>query len=782
MKCLLKPTLTLFLLVITIIGVSLLPDSLPQTLLMFIGLLSICLTVIAFRGSLFFPFRAAYKLKAVSWCLAVLLMGVVIGGNYARQVTLKWLPDDLNKKEVRIKGIVAGLPIASGETTRFDVLPETPVGSGYSGKIRLSWFQAQELIPGETWQFIVKLKRPHGFASEGAMDYEAWIVRQGVQATGYVKQAERLSDPAYGSQWIHSLRLSLRQWVAANSSSANQGMLIALLTGDKSGLSSQQWQRLNTSGTTHLMVISGLHIGLMAALGFWLARCLGSVGCLPLKRCSLPILASVSGLLLALLYAALAGFSIPVQRALVMTFVALCGPVVGVKPASLTLWLVALTFVLVLDPLAFTSQGFWYSFLAVGALLFGLGARRQSSSRWQALLKPQWVVFCVLTPLLLMAGQPVSFFSPVINLLAIPLIGVLVVPLLLLAALLSLCWSWMAVHILWVTDQLISLFQWLLISIEPFMAPIPAHADPGWVVTILTLIGVFLLISPAALKLRWFALVLLLPWFFPIESKPVTGQAEVTVFDVGQGLSLLIRTRHHTLIYDTGDRFTEEVSAADRVIIPGLKSAGIRSIDKVMISHGDRDHSGGLPALEKHFGELKVWAGSDIVNYDGSYTQCQEGQSWEWDGVYFQVLAGGGFKLSNECSCVLKITAGEDSLLLPGDISKKVEKKLLLNSEALKARVLLAPHHGSKYSSSAAFLTAVQPEVVIYSAGYLNQFGHPASETSERISAVGARTYNTATDGSVSYILGRSKSDQPLKLSGYRESHSRYWWRYTHSP
>ena len=758
MQYLLKPTLSLLILVIAIIGSSVVPHILPPTIVVFTGILAVSLTGYVLRGSL------------LSGYLAIFFLGVVWVSGYARQVSQGWLDDELHQTIQVIQAVVVGMPVVSGELTRFDVRPLSDLDVALPAGIRLSWFRAPELRPGDVWQFTVKLKRPHSFASPGVMDYEAWIVRQKIQATGYVKEAKLLESPEPWSQWLSRFRLKLKLWIKNNSGEATQGMLIALLTGDKSGISQAQWQQLNLSGTTHLLVISGLHIGLMSALGFWLVSWIGMIVPLPLRRCPLPVIAGISGLLLALFYAALAGFSIPVQRALIMTSVALAGPVFGVRASVVTLWLLALALVLLLDPLAFTSQGFWYSFLAVAALIFGLGGRcrQRAVNRW---LKPQWVVFCMLTPLLLMSGQSVSLFSPLINLLAIPFIGVLVVPLILLAGFLSALWPWLAYWLLVLADQLMVLFQWGLTKIEPYLFPLAVQGEPDKTTLILTLIGVLLLISPASLRLRGFALIVLLPWFFPGHDIPEYGQAEVTVFDIGQGLAVLIQTRNHVLIYDTGDRFTDELTAADRVLLPGLRSAGIKHIDRVMISHGDRDHSGGLSSLVRKFGELDVWAGSDIENYQGDYHQCQAGQHWQWDGVDFRILAGGEFKLSNDRSCVLKISAGNHHVLLPGDISKKVEHHLLAYQDGLQANVLVAPHHGSKYSNSQDFLKAVRPEVVVFSSGFANRFGHPAKETRERVMEAEARAYNTAEHGSVSFTLG----GKDLQVSGYRQVHPRYW-------
>lgn len=769
MSYLIKPHWGLLQLSTMIALTALLPDAPSQMAMVALWVVSAGLTVlVVFCSIRMLP-------------LLLLVIGALIGGHHGLQVKSGWLDERLQGLDQVISGRIVSLPVQSGQVMRFDFKPDgraSVVDSDFKlpGRIRLSWFngpaEAQAVQPGERWQLTLRLRRPHGFASPGAFDYEAFLARQGVQATGYIKSGVLLSKATLLDQPFDQLRMKLRSWLETAASPESRGMLVALATGDKSGISQQQWQRLNISGTTHLMVISGLHIGLMAAVGMAMAGLLARLGLLPLKRLPLPLLGGALALTLAMFYALLAGFSIPVQRALVMLLVALSGPLAGIKSSTFTLWATALAAVLAIEPLAVTSQGFWYSFMAVAALLFGVSGRSHRLS-WRAKLgKPQWVVFCVLTPLLLVNGQAVSPLSPFINLVAIPLIGLLVVPLLLLASCLYPWIPWLANHVLFLADGLISVFNGLLSLCEPWLLAIPPQLATDSLGMILAVLGMFLLISPSALGLRWLAPFLLLPLLLPVETLPAHGQAEVKVLDVGQGLSVLIRTRNHVLLYDTGDRFSEQVTAADRVILPALASARVRHIDRVIISHGDRDHAGGLATLVERLGPLDVWSGSRIPDFTGAVKTCNAGDRWEWDGVQFQVLAGGGYVRSNESSCVVKVLAGNDSVLLPGDISGRVERRLMAAGVDLSSRKLLAAHHGSRHSSTSDFLGAVKPEVVIFSAGYGNRFGHPARETLSRVELTGAHAVNTASDGTLTFTLGGSDNG----INGYRHTHRRYWW------
>ncbi len=771
-KTIWNPTQILFLFSLSLASVSVLPYLPQEMILIGVGIASILLTCTGLFCS------------RVCLNTGIILLGFTLAVLHGYRINDRLLPEHMQGKDLAITGIVSSLPVIDGNVVRFFFTPDTAEVNPVRHPVRLSWYDRSKdipsdnvpsgfnLVPGDHWQLLVRLKRPHGFASPGAFDYEAWTARQGISATGYVKAGDKLAESSSWLFYTDRLRLELRRWLIASIESDSVGPLIALLTGDKSSISQAQWQLFNATGTTHLMVISGLHIGLMALLGFWLGRVLGFLGLLPLRRVPLPVLAGVLSLVFASGYAVLAGFSIPVQRALVMTLIALSGPLFGIRAGSITLLLSALSVVLLFDPLAVTSPGFWYSFIAVATLIFGLGGRQNSRQWWERVCRPQWVVFCVLTPILLFNGQPVSPLSPLINFLAIPFIGLLVVPLLLFSAVIRYAHEDIAGALLGFLDECLQLFQIALIKCAELTNLIPASGSYHWLVIVLTIGGSLLFISPVALRVRILAPVFFLPWLYPFKHQIEPGLAEVTVLDVGQGLSVLIQTSSHVLLYDTGDAFSDTFTAADRVILPALRSRGIEKIDRIVISHGDRDHSGGLSRIKKAYPDAEVWAGSPIADYDNIDEYCHKGQSWQWEGVRFKMLAGGSQKLSNESSCVLKVITESDQFLLPGDISRKVERQLVASGQDLSSTILLAAHHGSKYSSSSQFLNSVKPAAVIFSAGYANRFHHPAEETVKRVSLSGAQIWSTTTEGSLTFLLG----DGVSRISGYRQTHKRYWW------
>lgn len=750
-----------------IFGISLIaqcPGPYFSLCLKVIGVLLVPLIALSFRWRGLIP---------VVFCLTGMLVSVWHG----LQIQDHWLPEAFFGQTIELSGTIHGLPADLDTLQRFNFRADPEPGSNLSD-IRLSWYGGPELVPGDRWHLAVKLKPPLGNSSPGAFDMQAWAAREGIQAGGYVRSGVWLGQ-GDGSLSLTVLRDRLRQSIGrrvkACLNSDVSGLLVALMIGDKSGITRNQWQWLNKTGTTHLLVISGLHIGLMASLGFWLALTLGRLGVLPLAVIPLPVFTALSALLLAMAYAFLAGFTIPVQRALVMVGVALSGNFLALKPRPSTLFLLALALVLTIDPLAFTSAGFWYSFAAVAVLLYGFVGRRGMNVHWQRWGHPQWVVFLLLFPLLQFNGQSVSLISPLLNLVAIPLVAGLMVPMALLALLLSVFSLRLFHGLLQLLDRLMSYFvqtlQWF--DQPEFDWLVVEHDSGNWCAAALAVLAVFLLLSPRAIGLYRMTPILLLPWLQPERRMPETGLAKVAVLDVGQGLSVLVQTHSHTLLYDTGDAVWPHFSMAERIVIPYLGNNSVPCLDRVVISHGDRDHAGGLQALQSSLCSGDVWAGSGMVDYSGYVHACEAGQVWEWDQVRFEFLAGSGqWSLTNERSCVLKITANGESLLLTGDIGRQAEGSLLSLPVALQSDFLLLPHHGSKHSGSEAFLQAVQPSVVLISSGFLNRFRHPSSETLDRVSKLDVQVFNTAKHGTLEFVLGESD-----KVEAYRQQQRHYWQR-----
>jgi len=444
--------------------------------------------------------------------------------------------------------------------------------------------------------------------------------------------------------------------------------------------------------------------------------------------------------------------------------------------------------VLLWDPLAPQGVGFWLSFGAVGSLLYAFGLRTHSRGFWWRWIRPQWVVFVAFFPVLLFFFQQVSLVSPLANVIAIPVVGFVLVPLCVLMV-----GAEIVVQItgLGVFETLVNQLSFaasfgleLIVELLRLLAEIPGGQ---WVSTLsvwallCALAGVLLMLSPCGLPARWLALFCFLPLFVGPDNKPPSGYFEMTVLDVGQGLAVQISTRNHHLVYDVGARFNANFDAASAVILPYLRQRGIRSLHRVIISHGDNDHAGSLPMLLAELPVDDVMSGaSGKVSEREDVMPCQAGFSWQWDQVTFELMQTESlfWNKENNRSCVLKVSTQNMSVLVPGDIETRAEVALVKKyGEALQADVLLAPHHGSLSSSSDVFLNQVQPSVVIVSSGYRNRFGHPHPKVMARYQERQINVLNTANEGAIR-VSNRQAELEPEAgpvIESYRHEFKRYW-------
>ena len=711
--------------------------------------------------------------------LGSMLLGISIGLLHGHHTLENILPEYLQNQTLELQGIIMDIPNKSSQCSRFDFVLTPHQHINILGKIKLSWYHPPILHAGDIWTLTVRLKRPHSFSSPYTFDAEAWAIRSGITATGYVLTGQYLKPDTSILSRLNILRekihLHIQNATSLYNNTTSASILSALIVGYKSGIPPTLWQTFAVTGTAHLVVISGLHIGFLTLLGYWLMLFLGRYFFIPWIIFPLPHIANIFSLILAIGYALLAGFDIPVQRALVMILVARIGPIFSLRPAPSTLIITALAVVLTLQPLAITSTGFWYSFWIVIILLYYFSNRFDyQETRWKKFIEPQLVAFCAISPLLLFNTQAVSILSPLINLIAIPFCSLLLVPMLLLSVPLNYflpkCTSW-----LWFTlDQCSLWFVDALTYITPFCESLAWQFSMTMAALTCTGIGVLILLSPPQLQLRKISLFFFLPLVFPKIDTPKYGTAAVTIFDVGQGLAVLIQTQNHTLLYDTGDKFSEHKSIADHVIIPWLIQKNIKKLDLIIISHDDQDHTGGLKSLTQYSNNTLVISGTPIKNFPNSLLASKYPNQWQWDGITFKIIrTKTAYKKTNDQSCILHISSQTDSILLPGDISTRVENKLVKEQKLPPTTYLIAPHHGSRYSLSNTFLDAVQPSAILFSSGYCNRFKHPEKSTLQRAQNCGADLWNTASHGTLSLILGSKNSTE---ISGYRLSQRRYWW------
>lgn len=744
--------------------------------------------------------------------LAAALLLFSVTGLRASHFTAQALNPVLEGRDIRVTGMVVAMPqpLEGGQRLRLAVESATLEGQAVRlpELMDLGWYHrpqhgsadadtvAPALVrPGERWQMTVRLKAPHGLRNPHGFDYELWAWEQGVQAVGDVRAGKKDTAPQRLAatyqypveQARQQVRDAIMAQLAANPADAASqrvaGVVAALVTGDQRAIERSDWDLFRTTGVSHLMSISGLHITLFAWLAAALIRLLwrrSSRLCLLLPA---PSAALVGGALLAAAYALFSGWGIPAQRTISMLCAVALLRLWGLRWPWPHVWLLTCAAVVLPDPWALWQPGFWLSFVAVGILFAsdpGAGVPDSPSvvGHFLSMLREQWVVTLALTPLgLLMFGQ-VSLVGFGANMLAIPWTTLVVTPLAFLGVVWAPLWQLAAMAV----QAMVLLLEWfaavpwaaLWLPIAPLWAGMAAVA------------GGTLLALSWPWPVRLLGLPLMIPVFFWQPPRPAPGQFELLAVDVGQGSAVLVRTATRTLLYDAGPRTSAGSDAGSRVLVPLLRAQGER-LDTLLLSHRDSDHTGGALAVLQAQPQAQL-LGSVTEEADlqalRPVTACVAGQRWRWDGVEFSILhplpveaapATVGMRKArsstNAQSCVLRIVAPSGvAALLPGDIESAQEQLLLAQNAPLRADVLLLPHHGSKTSSSAAFLDAVQPRSAWAQSGYRNRFGHPAPEVLERLQERGIALVDSVRCGAAQW-----SSTQPGSVHCQRQLQARYW-------
>ncbi|MDC8804269.1 DNA internalization-related competence protein ComEC/Rec2 [Halomonas pacifica] len=649
--------------------------------------------------------------------------------------------------EVRHQGALARL--------RLDVAACVPLEAGRLPcdtlrQLRLSHYAPpDEMAAGESWRLAVRLRPPAGLSNPSGFDYRAWLWREGIDATGYVRAEpvpERLAPAAPSPRDLALAHLASRELP-----DSARRWLAALTLGASESLTPADWERLNATGTTHLVVISGLHVGLVAGFALLLGR--GVARLVTPRAWRLALWPWWLAALAAGAYAGLAGLAPPALRALVMALIGLWVASGRHAPGPWQGWWLALALVLLLDPLSLWRPGLWLSFLAVALLiLIWQGRPRPRGVRgwlW-ALVRTQWLLAPWMAAAVLLAFDRLATAAPLVNLLAVPLVSLALVPLGLLGWLLAwapplsgACW--------WLFAELVVALEALL---EASLHWLPPWFSEPWERLPLAL-GLGLLALTWALPglaRGWRALIsawlMTLPlWLTP--PVPASGEATLRVWDVGQGQAVEIATANHRLLYDAGPRFTSGYTPLAGLWPPG------RRFDRVIISHADLDHAGGVPALAEH--RVGDWLAPRGEAIGVPFAPCQAGQAWRWDGVDFRLLwpppGSRPAYRGNDSSCVLLVSAGERRVLITGDVGREVERRIL-RQVPTPLDVLVAGHHGSRGSSGPQFVERLRPRLVIYSAGRDNPFGHPDDEVVRRFARQGSCQWSTALDGALTLRLG----------------------------
>lgn len=700
------------------------------------------------------------------------------------------LPHAWEGRDIQVVGVVATMPQPQerGERFELDVEQVLTTDAQAPAHISLTWYAENNTGPnfpqtmfhaGERWQLTVRLKRPHGTLNPHGFDFEAWALENNIRATGYVRKLDgnrKLESlvirPAY---LVEAAREHIRQRMQKTLSEKRYGgILQALSIGDEAAIRQADWQTFLHTGTNHLMSISGLHITMLAGLAFAFAHALWRRSerlalALPARKA-----ATIAGVLVAMIYALIAGYSVPAQRTFLMLLVIALALWSGRNVSIARVLGLALLVVVLLDPWAVLAAGFWLSFGAVAIIAYALGGRLQRPHWLKEAAYVQWAVSLGLVPLLLVLFHQISVISPIANALAIPLVSLVVVPLTLAGSLLPLPWLLSLAH------DIMSIgmagLQWL--SALP-VSTWQQHAPPGWTLP-LALLGVLWMLLPRGFPMRWLGLVALMPMLLLRPAPLSHGTFQVAVLDVGQGLAVVVQTASHVLLYDTGPRYSAQSDSGARIVVPFLRGSGVLRLDGMVVSHHDNDHAGGMASV---LAQIPTgWVASSLPHgalgiTDVKHVPCMAGQSWVWDDVRFDMLHPTAESYSkrvkdNERSCVLRVSTPYGSLLLPGDIERRAERELVSNISMLASDVLVVPHHGSKTSSTKAFIEQVRPRVAVFTVGYRNRFGHPKADVVTRYRENGSQLLRTDHQGA---LLMRFDGSQAINIRRWRTEARRYW-------
>ena len=694
------------------------------------------------------------------WCLCTrlwpvgwALLGLAWACTSAQWALVDRLDPALEGRTLWVVGTVEGLPRMGERSVRFDLAGATTRHGTLPSRLQLAWPGGPTVRTGERWRMAVTLQRPSGLLNPHGPDREANLLARRVGGLGSVKAGERLA-PGPG-HWRAQLRERLLQVDAWG----REAVLVALVLGDGSGLMRDDWDVLQATGTVHLMVISGQHIGLLAGLVYGLIAGLARLGLWPARVPWLPWACGLC-LLAAVAYGYLAGFQVPVQRACLMLATVMAW---RLRFRHLGVWfplLFAALGVLLLDPLASLLAGFWLSFGAVAVLLWAFAGRLGAWRPWQAWTRAQWVVAVGLLPPLLAFGLPVSLSGPLANLVAGPWLSLVVLPSALLGTA-TLALPGVGESLLWLAGGAIeALFQVLrtLADWQPAWAPPALPIWAWWAVTL----GAVLVVLPQGVPLRLPGAVLLLALWAPRTPVP-WGEVQVWQLDVGQGLAVVLQTRHHTLLYDAGPTQGRS-DLGQTVVLPTLHKLGVGKLDLMLISHAHADHAGGAASVHQGLPVVRVLGGevkglANVLQAE----HCTSGERWEWDGVSFSVWrwpAGGS---SNDRSCALLVEANGERLLLSGDMERAAEATWLAEVTDTRVDWLQAPHHGSRSSSTEPFLAALGARGALISRGQVNSFGHPHAEVLARYRRHAMAIHDTAVEGALSLRLGRHGTVEGLR-------------------
>jgi len=689
------------------------------------------------------------------------------------------LDPSLSRKLREVSGLVSSIPDVYPDYARFrfDPLPDDDQ-QDLPGSLLVYWYRDFPVLSvGENWRLELQLKPPWGRVNFQGSDRERWLFSEEIGGLGTVRNGEFLPSRPLKRYFFQSARSFVKQKISLLlDDDRMRGVVQALAIADRSGMAFEDRQLLSSTGTSHLLAISGLHVGLAAVGGAWLAR---------ITMILLPVTlaarwgfgASLAGALFAALtYATLAGWGVSTQRAVLMLAVAASALAFNRAVHPARAWILALAVVLAVDPLAPLGSGSWFSFLAVAVLLTLFVPRNGRITWWKTAMMAQAGVMVTMLPVTVLWFQSFSPVGFLANLGAIPWVSLVVVPLTLAGVALlpiSMAVAGLLLNLAGAASSVLFLYLEFLSGLQ---GPVPILPAPGILTVMLAVLGGALLLLPAGVPGRWISIFLILPLFLPPGTRTERGSLLVEALDAGMGMAVLLSTEHHTLLYDSGPGDGRDQNLVNSVIAPALAGLGRHAPEQIIISHGDLDHAGGLAALAKHYPAAELFANLPVQ--PGNIAPCHSGLSWSHDGYELRVLHPSTALpyLGNDSSCVLSVSgqgvSGQGvSVLFTGDISSAIENRLrttILESH----RVLFVPHHGSKTSSSTDFIATVRPLASIATASLGNRFGFPRDEIRQRYIDAGSKFWSTGECGAVRILL---TADGDVHAESARRKRNRIW-------